>query len=583
MGLFPTKGGKRKAAMKDKDVVSPKKTTNLKKKTTKKTQETEEPAAPKKATTSSKKKFTKRKLIMSDEYEVSKNEVEYRPLSRKKRVPKAVLIQEPPSVPVKQTYESSGKHKDLSDNDDRNEYEDDDDERVETDDDRDDEEEDDDRSTDIKETDAERTESDDEHQGKGYADMNIKQEVEKEMADEKPKEPFHIVTMSVIPESTQGPPPPATKTVATQVPNTEAVSSVVQRFFKMEKFVKQLKETDFGLVIHDSIKSQVPSIVEKYLGSSLLDAFHKELHANNAELKKELSNLNYKELINKSGKEMKKRRTRKETESLKKSSTPKESTKDDVDQTFDKKADDIEQLSLNVASNPKRQKNDWSLPMYVQKAFDNRCTYTGGASSKEENIKVACPRLNRALSPGGSYPNQVRAIEGGQGHGNNGNQAHGGAFMMGAEEASQDPNIMTGLEEQMERMSDGAWYYLDRIWVLLTDDVRTLIMDEAHKSKYSIHLGADKMYYGLRDMYWWSGMKKDVALYVSKCLTCSKIKAGHQRSSALLQHPEIPKWKWERIAIDFITNFPRTKNGHDAIWVIVDQLTKSTEDIKMDR
>ncbi|GKE49186.1 putative reverse transcriptase domain-containing protein [Tanacetum coccineum] len=56
------------------------------------------------------------------------------------------------------------------------------------------------------------------------------------------------------------------------------------------------------------------------------------------------------------------------------------------------------------------------------------------------------------------------------------------------------------------------------------------------------------MYYDLRDMYWWPGMKKDIALYVSKCLTCSKVKAEHQRPSGLLQQPEIPEWKWERIS-----------------------------------
>ncbi|GKF95354.1 putative reverse transcriptase domain-containing protein, partial [Tanacetum coccineum] len=66
----------------------------------------------------------------------------------------------------------------------------------------------------------------------------------------------------------------------------------------------------------------------------------------------------------------------------------------------------------------------------------------------------------------------------------------------------------------MERRSDGAWYYLDRIWVPLTGDVRTLIMDKAHKSKCLVHPGVDKMYYDLRDMCWWSGMKKDIALYV---------------------------------------------------------------------
>ncbi|GJR91229.1 putative reverse transcriptase domain-containing protein [Tanacetum coccineum] len=65
----------------------------------------------------------------------------------------------------------------------------------------------------------------------------------------------------------------------------------------------------------------------------------------------------------------------------------------------------------------------------------------------------------------------------------------------------------------------------------------------AHKSKYFVHPGADKMYYDLRDRYWWPGMKRDIATYVSKCLTCSKVKAEHQRPSGLLQQLEIPQWK----------------------------------------
>ncbi|GKB14139.1 putative reverse transcriptase domain-containing protein [Tanacetum coccineum] len=101
--------------------------------------------------------------------------------------------------------------------------------------------------------------------------------------------------------------------------------------------------------------------------------------------------------------------------------------------------------------------------------------------------------------------------------------------------------------------------------------------------------GADKMYYDLKDRYWWPGMKKDIAEYVSKCLTCLKVKAEHQRPSGLLQQPEIPIWKWERIAMDFVTKLPRTSSGHDTIWVIVDRLTKSAhflpmrEDYKMYR
>ncbi|GJX17041.1 putative reverse transcriptase domain-containing protein [Tanacetum coccineum] len=112
-------------------------------------------------------------------------------------------------------------------------------------------------------------------------------------------------------------------------------------------------------------------------------------------------------------------------------------------------------------------------------------------------------------------------------------------------------------------------YYLDRIWVPLKGDVRTLIMDEAHKSKYSVYPEADKMYYDLRDRYWWPRMKKDIAEYVSKCLTCLKVKTKHQRTSGLLQQPEIPIWKWEGIAMDFVTKLPRTSSGYDTIWVII--------------
>ncbi|GJY82066.1 putative reverse transcriptase domain-containing protein [Tanacetum coccineum] len=127
----------------------------------------------------------------------------------------------------------------------------------------------------------------------------------------------------------------------------------------------------------------------------------------------------------------------------------------------------------------------------------------------------------------------------------------------------------------MERKEDESLYFMDRIWVPLVGGVRTIIINKAHKTRYSVHLGVDKMYHDLRDMYWWSGMKRDIATYVSKCLTCSKVKAEHQRPSGLLQQPKIPEWKWDNITMDFITKLPRMKSGHDTIWVIVDRLTKS--------
>ena len=87
------------------------------------------------------------------------------------------------------------------------------------------------------------------------------------------------------------------------------------------------------------------------------------------------------------------------------------------------------------------------------------------------------------------------------------------------EEALKDENLVAemlrGLDQQTERKEDGGLYFLDRIWVPLVGDVRKVIMDEAHKTRYSIHPGSDKMYYDLRDAYWWPGMKREIAEYVS--------------------------------------------------------------------
>nr|GFA27441.1 putative reverse transcriptase domain-containing protein [Tanacetum cinerariifolium] len=134
---------------------------------------------------------------------------------------------------------------------------------------------------------------------------------------------------------------------------------------------------------------------------------------------------------------------------------------------------------------------------------------------------------------------------------------------------------LRGLEIHFERRDDGGIYFFVRIWISSVGGVRKLIMHEAHTSRYSIHPGADKMYYDMRDLYWWPGMIRDIAEYVSRCLTCSKIKAEHQKPSGLLQQPKIPEWKWEKLAMDLVTKLPRSSSGYDVIWVIVDRLTKS--------
>ncbi|GJU46950.1 putative reverse transcriptase domain-containing protein [Tanacetum coccineum] len=79
----------------------------------------------------------------------------------------------------------------------------------------------------------------------------------------------------------------------------------------------------------------------------------------------------------------------------------------------------------------------------------------------------------------------------------------------------------------------------------------------------------------LKLLYWWPNMKADIATYVSKFLTCVKVKAENQKPSGLLQQPEIPVWKWETITMDFSNGQPRTLSGQDTIWVIVNRLTKS--------
>nr|GEX96136.1 retrotransposon protein, putative, Ty3-gypsy subclass [Tanacetum cinerariifolium] len=83
------------------------------------------------------------------------------------------------------------------------------------------------------------------------------------------------------------------------------------------------------------------------------------------------------------------------------------------------------------------------------------------------------------------------------------------------------------------------------------------------------------MYGDLKQHFWWNGMKQDIATYVGRCLICQQVKIEHQRASGLLQPLDIPVWKWDEIFMDFVMGLPRTQKKNDAIWVVVDRLTKS--------
>ncbi|GJZ23924.1 putative reverse transcriptase domain-containing protein [Tanacetum coccineum] len=136
------------------------------------------------------------------------------------------------------------------------------------------------------------------------------------------------------------------------------------------------------------------------------------------------------------------------------------------------------------------------------------------ALSRKERLK---PRRVRAMSITIHSGLKTKILE-----------AHGKA----SKDLKAPSEWLRGLEKHFKRRDDGGIYFFDCIWIPSVGGVRKLIMDEAHNSRYSIHSGADKMYYYLRDLYWW---------------------------------PEIPEWKWEKIIMDLVTKLPRSSSGYDTI------------------
>ncbi|GKB21090.1 putative reverse transcriptase domain-containing protein [Tanacetum coccineum] len=139
---------------------------------------------------------------------------------------------------------------------------------------------------------------------------------------------------------------------------------------------------------------------------------------------------------------------------------------------------------------------------------------------------------------------------------------HPGKANVVADALSRKERIKT-LRENLGRLiksifefcPDGTRCFGNRVWLPQFGGLRDLVMHESHKSKYSIHLGSDKMYQDLKLLYWWPNMKADIATYVI--------------------------WKWERITMDFVSGLPRTPSGYDRIWVIIDRLTKSSHFLPM--
>ncbi|GJY83907.1 putative reverse transcriptase domain-containing protein [Tanacetum coccineum] len=121
-------------------------------------------------------------------------------------------------------------------------------------------------------------------------------------------------------------------------------------------------------------------------------------------------------------------------------------------------------------------------------------------------------------------------------------------------------------EQKLEPRADGTLCLNGRSWLPCYGDLRTVIMHESHKSKYSIHPGSDKMYQDMKKLYWWPNMKANIATYVNKCFGLCKVKAEHQRPEGIVVNPKIPPMEVDNITHGLLSQkLPKTSQGYDTI------------------
>src|SRR3954466_11254543 len=135
-------------------------------------------------------------------------------------------------------------------------------------------------------------------------------------------------------------------------------------------------------------------------------------------------------------------------------------------------------------------------------------------------------------------------------------------------------NIASGKAKCFTLDDEGVVYFENRIVVPKNKNLRHLILKEAHESPLSIHPSSTKMYQDLRQRFWWTRMKREIAQFIAECDVCRRIKAEHQRPAGTLRPLPIPEWKWNKVSMDFITGFPKTQKGNDAIFVVIGRLSK---------
>ncbi|WVZ80449.1 hypothetical protein U9M48_027922 [Paspalum notatum var. saurae] len=140
-------------------------------------------------------------------------------------------------------------------------------------------------------------------------------------------------------------------------------------------------------------------------------------------------------------------------------------------------------------------------------------------------------------------------------------------------------HIQDGIDDKKKACfkldEEGVLWFKNRLVVPKDMELRKKILDEAHTSMFTLHPDSNKMYQDLKQKFWWTQMKREIAKYVSECDVCPRVKADHLKPAGMLQPLAVPAWKWEDIHMDFIVGLPRTSKGYDSIWVIIDRFTKS--------
>jgi hypothetical protein len=130
--------------------------------------------------------------------------------------------------------------------------------------------------------------------------------------------------------------------------------------------------------------------------------------------------------------------------------------------------------------------------------------------------------------------------------------------------------------ENYKLETDRTLLYKKKNYVPNFQELKLVILNEMHNVPYAGHLGYQKIVASVKSHYFWLGMKREIAYYITRCMECQKVKADHRHPTWFLQPLPIPEWKWEVVTMDLITGFPRTCKHHDSIMVVVENLTKAS-------